>query len=1479
MNPKQHGKTMGCFNCGALTHLVKNCPEKSLTLVVDSPEEVAELTQLQDVLNVKINNRTSDKSQHATIPDDDSMVDKFSKAMATLDEDNHRDVGYVTLDCLYAIDVYINKSSEIPGTEFENVMTLDTGCVSTVTGKKCVDAIIKMMPERAKKMIKVSKSEKRFRFGGGEKRKSLGHFAIPISIGNGHNIILYTDVVEAPIPCLISKAAIKQARGIINTKDDTITIFDNVKIPLVTVKAGHYGIPIGKFQFRDGQEVNFGPTKESKLDSLEDENWEVFAVEQDTLIELPDAEEDDQQEVEKKIRRMHEQLGHPSKPTFVKMLKTSAIMSDEPSGIVYDFINKLYESCPTCIQFTKSKPRPRVSPPLATRFNQTVSVDLKVWPKYNVVILYIVDNFSRFIQGHIIPDKKPESVIKVLMDEWILKLFGAMDAIQMDNGGEFMNAKMKEMCEKFGIKFISTGAESPWQNGLVEKNHMMVDGIIEKMKVDNPKRTVRELLPQAIFAKNSLINVYGYVPLQIVFGHIPRIPGVPYNEPPANETVVQTEVIANRLQNLYSAREAYMKVENSARLKKALNSKIPAPKIINYFHGQKVYYKHGPTNTWHGPAEVVATSNKVIFIRQGRFLLATSQTRIIPKERYEDMSEQESSPLSKISPEQESPVTPDLNMNQKFKRTSTRQSNRIRGKDPKDSDDSDSDSDADTETRRPPPPQPPTPPTPPPLPRTPPPPPSTQNSILTPQNPAFDLQQNLSSSDLEEDFTTPQQSSKPQQTSTPNISPSKRPTLSPYTPTLSQPSPTPASCSDSSLETSGESGRSSETSFEKRLDRDIAKMPIHRDELEPFDDTIIEPLQKFRRPDKNVKTKLKTGVTIWVRAKSQRHNKDAWYQIKLIQRTSKSSRDKKTGKNNGPHWNVERLSDQHKIGWYEWSHDYYTDGEDKPDWVKNYITYVDSDDEELPSEYNDFDDFDITLVTFIPTWQHRSPKVIKAKEKELKNFLDYNAYKWVKDTGQPRCSVGWVVTVKDMGAGELGVKARLVVHGNQLGEDVDSDSPTVRKMTLRIMITLAVQYGWKVHSGDVTAAFLQSTVMTRVVHVRPPPEVTRRGQLWLLLRPMYGLDEAGRCWYMTVDNYLVQELGGTKTTADPACWVFHHKARFIGFLCLHVDDAMFAGTDKFHETIIKPLFEKFKFGKTAEGDFKLLGWNIESTRDGEVKVNQRDYIENKLQEWHPKKDPKDRKHHLLPEDKKKTLRALVGGLRWVTDQTRPDVSFPCLHLNCMGNNPTFREIDIYNNAVRNLKENNFQTYFRKLKPDKWVISVFADASHNNLPPAGTGTGGGHVIFLGNGWTRAEDRTEETETRKRCNILSWKCTKLSQACASTTEAETIALANALVEADVVKEIICEATLMDPSNIDIQAFCDNRNVVFNCKSTMMKDTVLPFRSYTKKIRDFLNSGRVFDVKEISGGEQVADCLTKLRPGTVDIVDIIRKGQFFS
>ena len=85
-----------------------------------------------------------------------------------------------------------------------------------------------------------------------------------------------------------------------------------------------------------------------------------------------------------------------------------------------------------------------------------------------------------------------------------------------DNGREFNNEKVKELREKLNIVVKSTAAESPWSNGMNERHNGLIGEMVLKLTADGHK--LKQAVCWAIVAKNSLANISGYSPNQLVFG-------------------------------------------------------------------------------------------------------------------------------------------------------------------------------------------------------------------------------------------------------------------------------------------------------------------------------------------------------------------------------------------------------------------------------------------------------------------------------------------------------------------------------------------------------------------------------------------------------------------------------------------------------------------------------------------------------------------------------------------------------------------------------------------------------------------------------------------------------------------------------------------------------------------------------------------------------------------------------------------------
>ena len=104
-------------------------------------------------------------------------------------------------------------------------------------------------------------------------------------------------------------------------------------------------------------------------------------------------------------------------------------------------------------------------------------------------------------------------------------------------------------------------------------------------------------------------------------------------------------------------------------------------------------------------------------------------------------------------------------------------------------------------------------------------------------------------------------------------------------------------------------------------------------------------------------------------------------------------------------------------------------------------------------------------------------------------------------------------------------KARLVARGFQESLKPQSDSPTASKDSFKMLMAVAANSRFKLVLVDIRAAFLHSKVLDRDVFVEPPIDVKKQGWIWRLKKPLYGLDDASRKFWLRVKEVFLCELG------------------------------------------------------------------------------------------------------------------------------------------------------------------------------------------------------------------------------------------------------------------------------------------------------------------------------------------------------------------
>ena len=131
-----------------------------------------------------------------------------------------------------------------------------------------------------------------------------------------------------------------------------------------------------------------------------------------------------------------------------------------------------------------------------------------------------------------------------------------------------------------------------------------------------------------------------------------------------------------------------------------------------------------------------------------------------------------------------------------------------------------------------------------------------------------------------------------------------------------------------------------------------------------------------------------------------------------------------------------------------------------------------------------------------------------------------------------------------------------------------------------------------------------------------------------------------------------------------------------------------SGNYHFETLITKKLLQYFKFSKIEKQKFKYLGCEIEKLASGDISLNQNEYIQNIKEVIVPAK----RNSCKVNNAERKEIRRVVGELLWVTQMTRPDLSFDVNHLSTKISDATIRELK----DARRLVEKAYKSIFEKL---------------------------------------------------------------------------------------------------------------------------------------------------------------------------------------
>ena len=481
----------------------------------------------------------------------------------------------------------------------------------------------------------------------------------------------------------------------------------------------------------------------------------------------------------------------------------------------------------------------------------------------------------------------------------------------------------------------------------------------------------------------------------------------------------------------------------------------------------------------------------------------------------------------------------------------------------------------------------------------------------------------------------------------------------------------------------------------------------------------------------------------------------------------------------------------------------------------------------------------------------KEEKWVRAMDNEIQSIEKNNTWSLVDlPADVKKIGVKWVYKTKYNEDGEIAKhKARLVAKGYSQKAGIDYTevfAPVARMDTVRMIISMAAQKGWKIGQFDVKSAFLHGELCENV-YVEQPKGYIKRGKeqmVYKLHKALYGLKQAPRAWFHRIEAYFLKE-GFQKCESEQTLFTKQGKGGKIVIVSVYVDDLIFTGDDydmlaEFKSSMLK----EFDMSDLGNMHF-FLGIEVVQREDG-IFICQRKYALEILTKF-GMLESNEVSSPIIPgvkisKDKDGTpvdetyFKQLVGSLMYLT-ATRPDMMFvTCLVSRYMAK-PTNLHLQTIKRALRYLKGTvSYGIYYRK--DGNGELRVYTDSDYAGDVEDRKSTSG-YVFLLNFG------------------AVSWCSKKQPIVTLSTTEAEFVAAAMCTCQAIWIKRILKELRYNDEYCTRI--WCDNSSTIKLSKNPVMHGRSKHIDVRYHFLRNLTKEGLI-DLVHCGSRDQLADIMTK-------------------
>ena len=375
--------------------------------------------------------------------------------------------------------------------------------------------------------------------------------------------------------------------------------------------------------------------------------------------------------------------------------------------------------------------------------------------------------------------------------------------------------------------------------------------------------------------------------------------------------------------------------------------------------------------------------------------------------------------------------------------------------------------------------------------------------------------------------------------------------------------------------------------------------------------------------------------------------------------------------------------------------------------------------------------------------------------------------------GKSALACKWVFALRPSPSGQPArFKARLVARGDlQFPEEFqDTFAPVAKLCSLKILLSVAAAYDYEIDHGDFDSAFVNGTLDEEIYLSQPPgfsfSDSSGQCQVLRLHKSLYGLKQAARVWYQTLDT-LLQTLSFVRVRVDYGVWVRRASSSTSpSWILVHVDDTLIIGPKSSVDEIKNAIGSKYSFKDLGPVSFFL---GIQITRDRvnrKIYLDQRQYTSSLISKYkisHSANTPITTiKFSTSTPFEMPLYQAAIGSLLYLALASRPDIAFAVIKLSQFSAHPTLAHWDAVLHIMQYLYGSLESRLTLTTTPnDSQELVGYFDSSYADDTSDRHSTCGYVFYFLG-------------------GPISWRSKKQDILALSSTEAEFVAATEAAKE---------------------------------------------------------------------------------------------------